>query len=160
MERIVSSMSGGVVANEDTSEGEEGNSENSGSKFRNSVQSELNVGSVGGNRSSCGISNKEGKSSVGVETLGRGSSLFDVSEITIGRFCTNSPGMEGTVGEGRDRGLKKSRSNEGDSGGPVEAGFGSWKDWSKSNHRGTAVVGSGSDTACKRPPSIPLGRLG
>lgn len=38
-ERMVSSTSGGVLANDDADEGEYGKSEKSGSKFRNSVQS-------------------------------------------------------------------------------------------------------------------------
>ena len=37
-ERIASSTRGGVLADDDASEGEGGNSDNSGSKFRNSVQ--------------------------------------------------------------------------------------------------------------------------
>lgn len=62
--------------------------------------------------------------------------------------------------EGIDGGLKKLRSNRDKSSGPVEAGSGIWKDWSKSNNVGTMEEVSESDTACERPPSIPLGRLG
>ena len=68
--------------------------------------------------------------------------------------------MEETAYEERDRGLKKSRSNEDESSGLVDAGLGIWKDRSKSNHVGVVDAVSGSDTACKRPSSIPLGRLG
>ena len=63
-ERVASSMSGGVLADDDTSEGEDGKRERSGSKFRNSVQSGPKVGSFGCDRSSCGISNKAEKSSM------------------------------------------------------------------------------------------------
>jgi len=77
-------------------------------------------------------------------------------------FSANSPGVDGMMCEGSDRGLKKSRSNEDDSSGSVEAGPGSWKDRSKSDKAGSAAAGSGSDTACTRSPapSISLGRLG
>lgn len=61
--------------------------------------------------------------------------------------------------EGRGGGLKKSRSKTDEPSGSVEAGLGIWKDWSKSSHVGTVGKVKGSDTACKRPPSIPLGRL-
>ena len=56
--------------------------------------------------------------------------------------------------------MKKSRSNGDESGGPVEAGLGIWKDLSKSNHVGTVGAAGGSDTAYKRTSGIPLGRLG
>jgi len=51
-------MSGGVLANDEVSEGEDGKRERSGSKFRNWVQSALELGRACCNRSSCGISNK------------------------------------------------------------------------------------------------------
>ena len=50
-ERMASSTSGGVLANDDASEGEYGKSERSGSRFRNSVQSESKAGSPGCDRS-------------------------------------------------------------------------------------------------------------
>jgi len=62
-ERMASSTSGGVLANEDNSEGEDGKRERSGSKFKNWVQSELKLGSSDCNRSSFGISNKAEMSS-------------------------------------------------------------------------------------------------
>ena len=55
---MASSTSGGVLANDDVSEGEDGKRERSSSKFRNWVQSELKLGRGCCNRSSCGISNK------------------------------------------------------------------------------------------------------
>lgn len=55
-------MSEGVLVDDDKSEGEDGKGEKSGSKFRNSVQSEVKVGSADCNKSSCGISNKAEKS--------------------------------------------------------------------------------------------------
>jgi len=67
-------MSDGVLADDGASEGEEGKRERSDSKFRNSVQSELKVGSVGGNRSSCGISNQAEKSSIEADMPTGGSS--------------------------------------------------------------------------------------
>lgn len=123
---MASSTSGGVFADDDEREGEKGKKENSGSKFRNSVQSQSKMGGVGGNRSSCGISNK-GKSSIVVGMPKGGSSSCGVSVINVGCLCMSSPVTEGTMGEGRDGALKKSRSNEDDSSGSVEAGFGSWK---------------------------------
>ena len=151
-------MSGGVLVDDGERVGDGWKKENSGSKFRNSVQSRSKVGGVGGNGLSCGISNKE-KSFIASGTPGRGPSLFDVSVISVDRACADSPGAEGMTSEGRDGGLKKSRSND-DLSGSVETGFGSWKDWSKSNHAGTVTVGSGSDTAYRRLTSTPLGRLG
>ena len=71
----------------------------------------------------------------------------------------DQPVMEGTVYEGRHEGLKKSRSNEGESSGRVEAGLGIWKDWSRLNQVDAVDSVRGSDTTCKRPPSIPLGYL-
>lgn len=68
--------------------------------------------------------------------------------------------MEELAHEERDGGLKKSKSNEVESSGSVEAGLGIWKAWSKSNHEGTVDTERGSDTTCNRSPSIPLGRLG
>lgn len=49
---MASSMSGGVLAKDDESEGEYGKSGKLGSKFRKSVQSESKVGSPGCGRSS------------------------------------------------------------------------------------------------------------
>ena len=71
---MTSSMSGGVLADDDVSEGEEGKREKSESKFRNSVQSGLKVGRVGGNKSSCGISNQAEKASIEAEMPKGGSS--------------------------------------------------------------------------------------
>jgi len=157
-ERVASSTSGGVSVDDDASEGEDGKRERSGSRFRNSVQSESKVRSVGCNRSICGISNKAEKSSTRQVLLEKGASQASVSEPNVCRNCVNSPGMgEVTHGGGGD-GLKKSSSNEDKLRGWVEAGLGSWKDWSKLNRAGSPQ--SESDTACKRPPSIPFGRLG
>lgn len=67
---MASSTSGGVLANDDdASDGEEGKRERSGSKFRNSVQSQLKVGSADCNISSCGMSNKAENPSRDSETL-------------------------------------------------------------------------------------------
>ena len=46
---MASSISGGVLASDDVGEGEYGKSEISGSKFRNSVQSQSKIGSPGCN---------------------------------------------------------------------------------------------------------------
>ena len=62
-ERMASSTSGGVLSNDDVSEGEGGKRERSDSKFRNWVQSELKLGRAGCDRSSRGISNKAEMSS-------------------------------------------------------------------------------------------------
>ena len=66
-ERMTSSTSGGVLANDDAGE-EYGESDRSGSKFKNSIQSRSKVGSPGCSRSSWGISNKAEKASAGVVT--------------------------------------------------------------------------------------------
>ena len=62
---MASSTRGGVLANDETREGEGGKMGRSDSKFRNSVQSELKVGSPNPDctRSSCGGSNRVDKSS-------------------------------------------------------------------------------------------------
>ena len=60
-ERMASSMSNGVLADDDVSDGGGKKREKSGSKFRNSVQSEPEVGGGGCNRSNWGTSNKAEK---------------------------------------------------------------------------------------------------
>ena len=62
---MASSTSGGVLADDDVSEGENEKRERSGSKFKNWVQSELELGRAGCNRSSCGISNEVEMTSTG-----------------------------------------------------------------------------------------------
>ena len=91
--------------------------------------------------------------------LVEGAEAVDVS-TTFVWIGIDSPKMEETAHEGRDRGLKKSRSNDDERSGPVEAELGIWKDWSKSNHVGVVDVESESVTAYRRPSSIPLGRFG
>jgi len=49
---MASLTSGGVLSGDDAGGGEDGKKEGSGSKFRNSVQSQSKVGSPGCNRSS------------------------------------------------------------------------------------------------------------
>ena len=127
MERMASSAKGGVLADDDKSEGEGGKRERSGSRFRNSLQSESKLGSSDCSRSSCGISSEPGKP-VTDEIVSVVAMNVDVNTVVAHHLRTNSPGVgKGTQGK-RDGGLKKSRSNEDGSSGSMEAGFGIWKD--------------------------------
>ena len=150
---MASSKSGGVLAND----GEK--MERSGSKFRNSLQSEVRICGVGCSRSSCGISNRTEKSSVCPERSGRGSAKPEIRIASEPHKRINSPGGE-VAHEGKEGSWKKSRSNEDNSSGSTDAGLGIWKDWSKPNQVGVVDTSSGSDTACGRPHFTPLGRLG
>jgi len=102
---MASSISGGVLADDDASEGEGGKRERSGSKFRNSVQSEPKVGSVDRSRSSCGISNKAGKSSTRAVLSEKSASETGVRELNVCWYCMNLPEAGGRTQEGRDGGL-------------------------------------------------------
>lgn len=79
-ERVASSTSGGVFSNKGTREGE-GKGGRSGSKFKNSVQSESKVRCDDCNRSSCGISNRAENSSndTGIAISMGGAGNFNVS---------------------------------------------------------------------------------
>lgn len=73
-ERMASSTSGGVLADDGGSKGEGWERVRSGSKFRNSLQSELKEGRTGCSRSSCVISNKAVKASSDTATVAEGTS--------------------------------------------------------------------------------------
>jgi len=154
---MASSTSGGVLADDDMSEGKDWEREKSGSKFRNSVQSELNEGSAGCNESSCGISNRALSASIDTAMSAGGALGFNFSTSCVRQARSDSLGTEAPM---HGRGLKKSRSNEVKSGGVVETGLGIWKVWSKSGHVGAVDTERGSEVTCNRPPSILPGCLG
>ena len=76
-------MSDGVLADDDMSEGGDEKRDNSGPKFKNSVQSEPEVGSGGCNRSSRGISNRAEKSSTKEVLSEGGASKVGVSKPNV-----------------------------------------------------------------------------
>lgn len=68
-ERLASSTSGGVLADDEMRDGEDGGRQGSNSKFKSLVQSESKVEGVGCDRSSWGFPNNAERSSTGTEAM-------------------------------------------------------------------------------------------
>ena len=89
---MASSARDGVLVDDGMSEGEGGKGERSGSKFRNSLQSESKVGTSDCSISSCGISNKLEKSASDATGSMVGSKRVDVNVMSPTTLERTHPG--------------------------------------------------------------------